>query len=232
MTAEEGDIMLIPAWEPHGVSTKPSGLSQSLVIQFLPDFLRETTIANLPWLSLFARSPQNRPRLAPEYRVEVLNLARRLQLEFENKLLGWEDSVRATMIKLFVLLARSSQPSDADNINHHHHHYRLLRIMPAVEMIYRDPSRRFTLKEGAHSCGLSIRQFTAVFRETMGVSFAKFCVQVRVKCATALLHGTDLPIDVIAERTGFTDHSHFSKAFSRIFKLSPTAYRREWQRMA
>jgi len=46
------------------------------------------------------------------------------------------------------------------------------------------------------------------------------------QAARSLVH-TDLTIEAIAEQTGFADRVHFTHAFSRFFRVSPAAYRRD-----
>jgi transcriptional regulator GlxA family with amidase domain len=60
----------------------------------------------------------------------------------------------------------------------------------------------------------------------MGISFAKFSVRVRIKEAARLLHQTDMPVDLVAEMTGFVDDSHLRRVFTSTFGLTPSAYRR------
>jgi transcriptional regulator GlxA family with amidase domain len=50
-------------------------------------------------------------------------------------------------------------------------------------------------------------------------------LRLRIEQAQELLRTTDLPQRDIAEYYGFADIHHFSKAFKRITRLPPGAYR-------
>jgi len=50
-------------------------------------------------------------------------------------------------------------------------------------------------------------------------------LRLRIEHAQELLHTTDLPQRDIAEYCGFADIHHLSKAFKRIPRLPPGAYR-------
>jgi transcriptional regulator GlxA family with amidase domain len=50
--------------------------------------------------------------------------------------------------------------------------------------------------------------------------------EVRLDNARRLLRETDKPIGTIALETGFADHSHFTRAFTRRFGTAPSADRR------
>ena len=50
--------------------------------------------------------------------------------------------------------------------------------------------------------------------------------QLRINKACSLLDFTDLHINQICYRVGITDPYYFSRLFSRIMGMSPSAYRR------
>lgn len=78
----------------------------------------------------------------------------------------------------------------------------------------------------AHRAQLSPSRFTTLFREHFGVSPHRYFLRLRIGHAQDLLTTTDLPLKQIAEYCGFADVHHFSKAFKRLVKLSPGAFRR------
>ena len=220
-----GDVVLIPAWEPHFWRSNLS--APELVIQFLPEFLGEETVAGASWLSLFAVPPADRPRVtSPEMREQVSAITPGLRREVEEQPFGWQDGVRFRLLQLLLVLARARRPRPSRNVEPRYGGRDLERIMPAITMVYRDTSRRVDVGEVAGRCGLSGRQFGTVFRRTMGISFAKFSVRVRIKEAARLLHQTDMPVDLVAEMTGFVDDSHLRRVFTSTFGLTPSAYRR------
>jgi len=220
-----GDVVLIPAWEPHIISSAAPG-GESLVIQFLPEFLGHRTIGGILWLSLFAVPADKRPRTDPAYCHQVLATAKNIRYEVEAMPFGWEDGIRAELIKLLLLLIRSSSFDHDTALDSRHRYLALERIMPAVTLAYSDPSKRYSLEQAADACLLSARRFGSLFRSVMGVTFTQFSLHVRLRRAAELLSLTDLPVETIAGTTGFADHSHLSRAFARAFGSRPTDYRR------
>lgn len=230
-SSEPGDVVLIPAWEPHGIVNDVSGRrAHTLVIQFLPEFLGSRTIGGLLWLTFFAMPAAERPKVSPMFRHRVLGVAENIRYEIEEMPFGWEDGVRAELLKVFLILARSS-PFDPDQaLDVRHRQSKLERVMPAVTLVYSEPSTRHTLEEAADACRLGARHFSSQFKQVMGVTFAEFSLRVRLKRAAELLSLTDLPVETIAEQTGFTDHSHLSRSFACTFGSTPTNYRRSLRR--
>ncbi|NIR02559.1 MAG: helix-turn-helix domain-containing protein [Gemmatimonadales bacterium] len=219
-----GDVVLIPAWEPHIItSAAPTG--DNLVIQFLPEFLGSRTIGGILWLNFFAMPAASRPRVKPAFRDRVLAVAADIRYEVDQMLLGWDDGVRTELIKLLLILARSDPVDPGATRGLQHRQVVLERVMPAVILAYSEPSTRKTLEEAADACRLSVRHFSSLFKSVMGVSFANFSLRVRLRRAAELLSLTDLPVETIAETTGFTDHSHLSRSFVRLLGTTPGGYR-------
>jgi AraC-like DNA-binding protein len=50
----------------------------------------------------------------------------------------------------------------------------------------------------------------------------------RARRAKELLERTKIPISDIALECGFADQSHLTRVFTRVFQLSPAAWRRQF----
>ena len=75
--------------------------------------------------------------------------------------------------------------------------------------------------------GFTRSYFTTIFRKHTGVSPQEYLLQCRFKNGCRLLAETDYPVQKIAEQVGYEDPLAFSKAFKKIYKMSPTAYREQ-----
>jgi len=75
------------------------------------------------------------------------------------------------------------------------------------------------------SC-MSPRNFSLRFHEEFGVSPMKYRRIKQLEYAAALLNGTELSLDAIAQRCGFYDTNHFIRFFSRQYGISPGNYRK------
>lgn len=83
-----------------------------------------------------------------------------------------------------------------------------------------------TLAELAARAGLSTFHFARRFRTAAGVPPAAYLRRLRLDAAHALLATTSLPIDTVAQRTGFSDGFALSKALHRETGLRPSHVRR------
>jgi AraC-like DNA-binding protein len=74
---------------------------------------------------------------------------------------------------------------------------------------------------------LSISALVRRFKKFLGKTPKQFINEVRLENARRLLIETDIAVATIANDTGFTDHSYFSRQFQKLFKQSPSAFRQE-----
>lgn len=68
--------------------------------------------------------------------------------------------------------------------------------------------------------------FIRFFKQHMGTSPMQHINKMRLKKARELLFLEDIAVSVIAEKTGFNDISHFSRAFKHYTGFSPTEFRK------
>ena len=78
----------------------------------------------------------------------------------------------------------------------------------------------------AAECRLSPGHFATSFKRSTGVSPTGWLARQRIDHARALLRRGDLTLSEVAAAAGFTDQSHFTRAFSRRFGMAPTEMRR------
>lgn len=81
-----------------------------------------------------------------------------------------------------------------------------------------------SLAELAGQAGLSARHYSRVFQELAGKSPIEYQTGVRMRLAKRLLSTTDESITRIADRVGYRDPFHFSRAFKQYAGLSPKVY--------
>ena len=74
--------------------------------------------------------------------------------------------------------------------------------------------------------GVSESYLRAIFREGAGVSLGNFVRSVRLVQATYLLEEDQLDLGAIAETTGFGSLTSFTRAFRRMYDMTPSSYRK------
>lgn len=64
------------------------------------------------------------------------------------------------------------------------------------------------------------------FKKHTGRSINHYLIELRLNMASTMLRDTELSVEEICERTGFSDISYFSKVFKKGLNLTPSEYRR------
>ncbi|GAX90030.1 helix-turn-helix domain-containing protein [Effusibacillus lacus] len=82
-----------------------------------------------------------------------------------------------------------------------------------------------TLNEVADRVYLSASHFSRLFKAEMGVTFIEYLTKYRVEQSKKLLKMTSLPIEVIANNTGFANAGYFATIFKRLEGKTPKEYR-------
>ncbi|MGN0434455.1 MAG: helix-turn-helix domain-containing protein [Bilifractor sp.] len=83
-----------------------------------------------------------------------------------------------------------------------------------------------TLSELASFFNYSERQIERIIIGATGRNFQQNIRTIRMHKAAHLLTTTSLPVQKIAEQTGFYDASHFRRAFRQFYGTTPGEYRR------
>lgn len=84
-----------------------------------------------------------------------------------------------------------------------------------------------TLEAVASQAYLHPVYFSSLFRETMGVRFSKYLMDMRLEYAKRLLINSKHSITEICYMSGFTSLSHFLRCFKTAYGTSPKKYREQ-----
>ncbi len=95
-------------------------------------------------------------------------------------------------------------------------------ILGFIDQQHRRP---LALSDLATHLGIGPHRTAHVVRELCAKTFVGLVTEARLRTACALLHTTDLPVPVIAERSGFGDSNHFHRLFRRHFATTPHRFR-------
>ena len=219
----DGDLVLLGSNLPHTwASDKGVRDSESIVIQFLPDF----------WGERFNTLPEMR---------QVMTLLDRARYglsftgDVRNEVAGLMDSaVTASPIDqlwlLIDMLARLSRATDARQLSRsdqtRHGQLNVSRRMRRVlDRLHADIVELPAQSELAAEIGMSPQAFSRFFKQQVGKPFVQYVNEWRVGLACRNLLETDESITDIALGSGFDNLSNFNRQFKRIVGVTPTDYR-------
>lgn len=99
------------------------------------------------------------------------------------------------------------------------------RIEPAMECIRNNYRDSIGISSVAALCGYSESNFCKHFKRITGISFHAALNKKRVGIACYWLRNSVLPLENIAEETGFADAKSLCRVFKKEMGITPTEYR-------
>lgn len=98
-------------------------------------------------------------------------------------------------------------------------------VLDAMAYIHANVHAIMDVKRIAEAIGISGSTLQRRFRETCGKSVHAMILAVRIRRATQLLVTTDLPLKVIAKRSGFRYPQYMTNVFTRMLGVTPLLVR-------
>ncbi len=222
----KGELIVISPMEQHSQSIVGSGLYYS--IKFLPSILfsSDQTFSEYKFFNRFISRDGER-RHYSKSELESANIGSifdNIMREWTKKEPGYELMIRASILKIFTSLARCDDAALSREKSKHPNDI----INNALSFISEN-SATVTEQEAAKRCGLSLAYFSTLFKNTVGMRFAEYLMQLKIGRAKGLLLTTDKSITYIAYETGFASSSHFIARFRELEGTTPAKYRRKAQ---
>lgn len=177
-----------------------------------------------PLLFLFARGEGTgvqRLAVPPDDRATWSARLRTLDTELHERRDGYAQAAVAHLTLLLVDAARLAAGLVDDlRVNGEP---LLAEVFRLIENRYDEP---ISLRDVARGVNLSAGYLTTIVRQRTGRTVLEWITQRRLSEARRLLVTTDLAVEEIARRVGYTDPAYFVRAFRRAHGTTPLRWRR------
>ncbi|WP_158299439.1 helix-turn-helix domain-containing protein [Paenibacillus antri] len=214
--------------EPGDLIVSKPGDSYRLEIDAGPDENGEKRIDSAdfylvcdgPWIDAWLARTDFPSKSRIEASEEILSLWRRLVYEKRNLRDDNEELTEALLKALCLTLERAVRnrrigaSGDAAYVP-----YQIKRYLE------RHATEPLTLASIAKRHGVSVSTASHLFKRTFGQSIMKYALEVRLAAASERILLSDLPLEAIAEASGFRSYPYFCRAFRARFHVPPSAYR-------
>lgn len=107
-------------------------------------------------------------------------------------------------------------------------HVESLSIGPVLDWAVDNLGDDLTVEQLAERAHMSARTFARRFRAEQGTTPAAWIARQRIIAAQRLLEQTDFSLDLVAQQCGFASAAVLRQNFSRVLRMSPTAYRKRF----
>ncbi|MGN1004590.1 MAG: helix-turn-helix domain-containing protein [Oscillospiraceae bacterium] len=98
-------------------------------------------------------------------------------------------------------------------------------VRAAKEYIAKHYMKTLTLEEISKHVHLNASYLSIVFKKETGQNFSDYLTSYRIEVAKSMLRQGDMSIAAISEAVGYADSKYFSRIFTRLVGIKPSAYR-------
>ena len=98
-----------------------------------------------------------------------------------------------------------------------------------VDYVHEHVSEPLAVDQLAKLAGMSVSTLERRFRSHLGTSPKRFILHSKVTAACERLLSTPMTISEISESLGYNEHASFTRAFTSVMHMSPTAYRKYYK---
>ncbi len=103
------------------------------------------------------------------------------------------------------------------------------RFMEALSWASENIQSELSLDVICEKACMSRRSFTRRFQQTTGTTVTQWLLNQRLAVAQRFLEKTDQPVELVAQKSGFSSALSMRRHFQQQFKTSPSLYRREFR---
>lgn len=100
-------------------------------------------------------------------------------------------------------------------------------VEAAIDWMQSHYALQQSLEDMSHDIGVSFPHLTRQFCKEQGIKPIQYLTYIRLEHAMHLLINTDITIDNVAEKCGFSCGNYFCKVFRKALHITPTQYRKQ-----
>ena len=144
--------------------------------------------------------------------------------EYISKDVCYKLPIRANVYRIMTSLLRyyCGSRDELDRMVYHN----VMRLRPALDYIEKNSGEKIYIETLSDMITVSPDYFTKMFKDSIGKTPIDYINGIRINRALQLLSETDIPVNEIAEKSGFSNPNYFHKIFKQYMTTSPLAYRK------
>lgn len=231
---KKGDFIIIDSKVIH--STRTRSYSYFLIIQipyqFLKDCIPDIDYIHFENISSVSGAPISKGEVVPaplpngKILSELRNILDGLVSLWNNKSDGYRLKYYSYIYELLYLMMTHFKVDISQMEYRQTEKYmeRLTTIISYVKQHYRED---ISLRNTADYLALNPSYFARFFKKYMNMTFMEYVNTVRLRYIYEDIIATDLPIQTILERNGFTNYKLFMRLFRQTYGCTPSQKRKE-----
>ena len=156
-------------------------------------------------------------------------LMKQIHTELEQRSIGYDLVLSALLQQLILLIARQYHRSDlaqGDGTSAPSFEMPADQTYLTIEEAFLYNYKDLTLPKLASMVSLGVRQTERLLLKHYNKTFAQKKTEARMSAACLLLQDTSNSIASVATELGYSSPEHFTNAFQKFYRVTPTGYRK------
>jgi AraC-like DNA-binding protein/mannose-6-phosphate isomerase-like protein (cupin superfamily) len=230
VTIKEGQVCLLDLKVEHSIEAASEGdiviniiIKQEFFDSIFMSFLSDNDIiSDFIIKALYSKKESKEYMIFSSDDNEFVQIVmKRLLCEYYDKRVGYDTAIHAYILLLFTELLRDYKENmgklSVKNLNN--------TIITEVKKYLCKNFNEVTLKSTAEFFHFNSDYLSKLIKSNTGESFTGLLQEIRLKEACLLLEQSNLPIDDIVTKVGYSNLSFFYKLFKKKYKVTPIEYR-------
>ena len=227
VAAEAGDFLYIPPTLVFRVTADEGAASMRAMV--FDSSIIEANMENFDTEIFYMFYVQSRNRISvfhkdhPVY-ATISACMRDAYDEYVTKDVCYKLPIRANIYLIMTALLRyyCGSKNELDRMIYHN----VMRLRPVVDYISEHYGEKIYIETLAEMITVSPDYFTKMFKDSIGKTPIDYINGIRINYALAMLSETDIPVNEISDKLGFSNPNYFHKIFKQYMVTSPLAYRK------
>lgn len=219
-----GDFSIIFPQVPHiAVASEGSALWEYLFVDVKSLFKDKPRNINQLWQIFYML--QRIPFIITKDNPSRMNYyLTRIFGEFHEKKPYYQDAVLGLLLSFFSELNRITMDMESTDATESQGAFSY--VHKALSYIYEHYNEPISIQDLSSYCCISESHFRRIFKAVVGISPLEYIQHYRIQQACHYLYSNQEPVNLIAQKVGFTSLSSFNRQFQQYIHLSPTAWKK------
>lgn len=140
--------------------------------------------------------------------------------EFENKQIYFREKASSILKDILIYIYRKELKKSENSLD---------TVEKVIAYINNNYHTKIVNSDLARITGYHDYHLNRIFKKQTGGTIHKYIMEVRINEAKKLIMTTDMPIYIIAQKTGFNSDTHLSNCFKNYFGYSPIEYKNNFK---
>ena len=222
-----GDLFFYPKNLKHCSVFLPEKTFECFVLDFQSSLFSPTSDGDKDVISILNQLSERgtqRINLSQAGQSKVQEVLTELYSEFAEKNMLYDAMLKMKVFELLITIARDPKQSK-NYFTKDSFVSQKQMISEVVQYIEEFYIQSINIETVLRFCPLSRSHFHVVFKRETGKTFNDFLRDVRLVKAKELLKESDLPVQEISYRCGFSSHAYFTQVFKLSEEITPGEFR-------